>query len=126
MKNPQAIYEQLRQLVKENVPQDFAITENPEEGKIEVRTTKEAIVNGQKKPYMDLLSVIVQKGHVGFYFMPLYLDETIRDELPDTMRKMLKGKSCIHCTKELSEEYQQEFKKLIHSGVSLFEARQWV
>jgi hypothetical protein len=56
MKNPEVVYEQLRHLVKDNVPQDFTIIEN--EGKIEVRTQKEAVINGQKKPYVDLLTVI--------------------------------------------------------------------
>lgn len=119
-----AIYEQLAALVRTHVPDDFAISEAP--GRLEVNTRREVVIDGRKHPFLNLLSIINQKHHVGFYFMPVYVDERLQAELSPTLAKMLKGKSCFHCKQTLSPELHAEIAALIDSGVDLYRRREWV
>lgn len=120
----QAIFEQLKALVQANITDDFAVEEAP--GRLEVNTKKEVMVNGRKHLNMNLLSVIIQKQHVGFYFMPVYIEEGIRASLSPELNKMLKGKSCFHCKAPLTSEYESEIAALIRLGVELYERKRWV
>lgn len=118
------VYEQLVQLVKDNIPNELVISESP--GRVDVNTQKEIVIEGRKRPFLNLLSVIIQKHHVGFYHMPVYIDQDMRDSLSDTAAKMLKGKSCFHCKSEFSPELREEFAGLIRAGVELYRERGWI
>lgn len=120
----QAIFEQLKQLVLDNITDDFDVIE--EDGKIEINTRKEVMVNGRKKPHTNLLSVIPQKQHVGFYFMPVYVDDGVRTSLAPELEKMLKGKSCFHCEQPLDAEREAELAALVRRGVDLYQQKKWI
>ncbi|MEM6526902.1 MAG: DUF1801 domain-containing protein, partial [Chloroflexota bacterium] len=72
------------------------------------------------------LTVIPQKHHVGFYYMPVYVEQGMKADLSEPMAKMLKGKSCFHMKAPLSPEIAAEVEALIHAGVALYEKKGWV
>jgi hypothetical protein len=119
----EAVFQQLADLVRETVPDEMAIHEEP--GQLHVRTPQPVTVNGKEKE-MDLLSVIIQKRHIGFYFMPVYINPEMKATLPDDMNTMLKGKSCFHVKKELSPEKADKFVNLIQQGVALYREKAWI
>lgn len=116
-----AVYAQLVQLIKDNVTDDFTINEGDGQ-RLEV-VTKEASYNG--KP-LEFIAVIVQKHHVGFYFMPVYIDEQLKAKLPDDVDKMLKGKSCFHVKQELTPELQDKYARLIKDGITVYQQRDYI
>ncbi|MEO1441278.1 MAG: hypothetical protein AAFV33_12820, partial [Chloroflexota bacterium] len=111
-------------LVKHNVPDDFAIIE--ETARIEVNTCKPIEIAGRKQDYVNLITVIPQKHHVGFYYMPVYIEESMKATLSEPMAKMLKGKSCFHVKAPLSPAIESEIETLIQAGVTLYEQKGWV
>jgi hypothetical protein len=120
-----AVFQQLTDLAREVVPDDGFVTyEEPE--RLTFKTADPVTVNGREKDSMELLSVIIQKRHVGFYFMPVYLSETLKDSLPDDLDAMLKGKSCFHMKAELSDEQKARLADLIEQGVALYREKAWV
>ena len=56
-------------------------------------------VAGKKLDEIYLAGIIVQKGYVGFYYMPVYCLEEIKQELKPELLKCLKGKSCFYIKK---------------------------
>ncbi|MFZ4815035.1 MAG: hypothetical protein ACOYL5_10915 [Phototrophicaceae bacterium] len=119
-----AVYKQLVALVKGNLPDDFEVIEAS--GRIDINTRKPAEVNGKRYPNLNLVSVVVQKGHVGFYYFPIYIEPSMADGLSAPLAKMLKGKTCFHCKKPLTPELEQEIIGLLASGVSMYRGNGWL
>jgi hypothetical protein len=124
LEDKKAIYEQIVAIVKKNVPDDFTVTEHP--GRIEIDTQRPVVIDGRKHDHMSLLSVIIQKHHIGFYFMPVYVKPELRNELSDPLDKLLKGKSCFIVKRELSPEIESEVAELVRKGVQLYQEREWI
>jgi len=119
-----AVYEQLVALVKGNLTDDFAVIEAP--GRIDINTRKPADVGGKHYPNINLVSVVVHKGHVGFYYFPIYIEPSIGNSLSVPLAKMLKGKTCFHCKKPLTPELEQEIIGLLTSGVTMYRSNGWL
>jgi hypothetical protein len=119
------VYNQLKALVNAHVPTEFFdIAE--EEGKLNV-TTKKTVSAGKGKPKpMNLFDVIIQKQHIGFYAMPVYVEPELLEDVPPDVAKMLKGKSCFHVKRELDTEIEQAFVDLIQAGVELYRQKDWL
>ncbi|TGM97238.1 DUF1801 domain-containing protein [Leptospira dzoumogneensis] len=57
-------------------------------------------VNGKKKPEVYFAGILVQKGYVGFYFMPVYSEPELKKVFQPELLKCLKGKSCFYIKKK--------------------------
>src|SRR5690606_35578253 len=67
------------------------------EGKYDLWSEKEVILNGKKRDEVAFTALIVQSGYVGFYFMPIYADPAgLHPKLGQKLLKTLKGKACFH------------------------------
>ncbi len=121
----QTVFRQLAELARENVPDEgFTIHEEPDS--LTVTTAGPITINGREKDSMELLSVIIQKRHIGFYFMPVYVSNALKATLSDEMDAMLKGKSCFHVKAELFDNQKATFASLIQQGVALYQENAWV
>jgi hypothetical protein len=67
-------------------------------------------------------SAMIQKGYVGFYYMPVATDPAIKTQLPEDLRKLLKGKSCFHI-KKADETIYQHITTALAIGVDLYEKK---
>lgn len=120
-----AVFQQLVDLVHATMPDEgFVIREEPD--KLTLETAQPVTIGGREKDSMELLSVIVQKRHVGFYFMPVYISDTLKATLPDDLAAMLKGKSCFHVKTELSADQAAHLTRLIQQGIALYREKAWV
>ena len=78
------------------------------------------------KPYpVAMASLILQKGFVGFYYMPVYVEPGIEEKLSPELAKLLKGKSCFH-VKALTPGVRDGIKSALELGVKRFRDRGWV
>lgn len=79
-----------------------------------------------KSPYegMYFASSHIRKGYVGFYFFPIYTDPDQFDQMPEKLRKCLKGKSCFHI-KQLDDEQKGNISKLLKQGYELYNSKDW-
>lgn len=72
-----------------------------------------------KKKGLYFTGLIIQKGYVGLYFMPIYSHKDQFQNLSPDFLKKLKGKSCFHI-KTWDSETEIETRKLIKKGFSIY------
>ncbi len=93
-------------------------------GHYELYYNKEVEVAGRKYPELSFASALVQKGYVGFYFFPVYIDEKLKTRIDPGLMKMLKGKTCFHIKKDDAQLLQQ-FKQALSLGYADYKKRCW-
>ena len=99
--------------VKENLPEKYELA-CPEKIKI-----------GKSEREVYFTSIILQKNHIGLYFMPVYTHPKEFTNLDPELKKMLKGKSCFHI-KSWNDDLKQKLQDLFDDGFSVYKKAKWV
>lgn len=95
------------------------------EGKFDLWSEKDIEAFGRKYDSMMLASIIIQSGYVGFYFLPIYENPSLKEKFSSAFVKHLKGKSCFH-VKELNNEILNEIKKALKIGYDAYKKKGWI
>lgn len=95
------------------------------EGKYDLWSEKDIEAFGRKYDSMMLAAIIIQSGYVGFYFLPIYENPSLKDKFSPAFVKLLKGKSCFH-VKELNDEILSEIKKALQVGHDAYKKKGWI
>ncbi len=82
-------------------------------------------VAGRKRDEVYFAGLIVQKGYVGFYFMPVYTHSEQTAVFAPELLALLKGKSCFH-VKRLDDELAGHVDAALATGFDLYRERGWV
>ncbi len=96
-----------------------------EGGQVALISTKPVVIDGRKREGLWFVSVLVQKGYVGFYYMPVYMNEAVRGQLSPGLLKCLKGKACFHIKKEDPVLFKQ-IKEALKIGYEDFKEKGWI
>jgi hypothetical protein len=78
-----------------------------------------------KKQRMCFAGLMDHKSHVGFYFMPVYADPSLKKKLAPEFVKLLKGKSCFHI-KKTSPELMKQANEALKIGLEHYRKNGWV
>lgn len=89
--------------------------------KFEVSGTVEAMQGKKKVDGIYFSSVVPKPKDVRFYFFPTYTHKEKLGELPENVKKALKGKSCFHI-KYMDDELEENLKALVKKSVELYQA----
>ena len=89
--------------------------------KFEVSGTIEAMQGKKKVDGIYFASVVPKPKDVRFYFFPTYTHKEQIGELPENLKKALKGKSCFH-VKYMDNEFEENLKELVKTAVKLYQA----
>ncbi|HMG69263.1 MAG TPA: hypothetical protein VK588_16310 [Chitinophagaceae bacterium] len=95
------------------------------EGKVVLISIKPVEVLGRKREELWFASALVQKGYVGFYYMPVYSDPGIKKLIKPELLKCLKGKACFHIKKPDKEIFSQ-VKEALKIGYDCWHERGWL
>jgi hypothetical protein len=95
------------------------------DGKIMLVSHKPIEVEGRKKPEVWFVSALVQKGFVGFYYMPIYGYKKLGEQLRPELMKCLKGKACFHI-KKYDEAIFEQIKEALKIGYECYKKLGWV
>jgi hypothetical protein len=68
-------------------------------GQIILVSEKPVEINGKKRDGYWFVALLIQRGYVGFYFMPAETKKEKEDIFQPELLKCLKGKSCFHIKK---------------------------
>jgi hypothetical protein len=79
---------------------------------------------GGKPTELCMASLVMQKGYVGFYFMPIYMNPVLQRKLSPALMKLLKGKSCFHI-KSLDASLLDDIDTALLLGAKSFRDRGW-
>ncbi len=95
------------------------------EGKYDLWSEKAVEAFGRKYPAMAFASVILQSTYVGFYFMPVYGSEKVKEQIQPDLLKTLKGKACFHI-KTTDKELMKQIKAALKVGYDGYKKQGWV
>ena len=86
----------------------------------ELYIDKPGVLGGRKYDNLFFASAVMQKGHVGFYFFPIYTHPLSFNNVPGELRKTLKGKSCFNI-KKWDDTLSQQVDDLLKDGFQLYQ-----
>lgn len=82
-------------------------------------------VEGRKRTEISFASLIIQSSYVGFYFMPVYSDNELKQFFDPELLKLLKGKSCFHI-KRLTPSLKLHIEEALEKGFALYKSKGWI
>jgi hypothetical protein len=94
-------------------------------GKALLVNHRPVVIDGRKKPEMWFVSALIQKGYVGFYFMPVYMNAPVQKQLKPELMKCLKGQACFHIKKADPVIYGA-IKEAMKIGFDDYRKRGWI
>jgi hypothetical protein len=95
------------------------------DGQVSLVSYKEVEIGGKKTKEAWFAGALVQKGYVGFYFMPVYTIPEMKSEIQPGLLKCLKGKSCFHIRK-MDDEVSRQIKDALKKGYDLYKKKGWI
>jgi hypothetical protein len=86
----------------------------------EVAGTKPGMQGKQKVDGYYFASVVPKPKDVRLYFFPIYTHAEKFEDIPEPLRKFLKGKSCFHI-KKIDEEIESFIHNMVERGIGLYQ-----
>jgi hypothetical protein len=121
-----AIFDRLETSLRRYVP-PFVARTGGVKGKRDCQLWSEKPVEiaGRKGDEVYFAGLIVQKGYVGFYFMPVYTHAEQTAVFAPELLALLKGKSCFH-VERLDDALVEHVDAALARGFDLHRERGWV
>jgi len=94
-------------------------------GKVALVSKKPVEMFGRKRDELWFASALVQKGYVGFYYMPVYGDPSTKKLLKPELLKCLKGKACFYI-KKFDKEIFSQMREALAIGYKEWRQRGWI
>jgi hypothetical protein len=123
MKELVAIFKKLKVIMKQY--DDLLTPKFDLDSKYDLWSIKNVEIAGRKRKEVYFAGLIIQSSYVGFYFMPVYTDTSLKKVFKPKLLSLLKGKSCFHI-KKLDAELEQQIKSALKAGYGLYKQRGWV
>jgi hypothetical protein len=102
-----------------------SLTAKQSGGQYHLWSNKEIEVEGHRRNDVYFAGLLVQKGYVGFYYMPVYANPSLKNKLKPELLKYLKGKSCFHI-KKLDDNLKSQIKDALETGYEYYKKLKWV
>ena len=100
------------------------VVKSDKPGCFELYYQKETEILGRKYPELSFASLLVQKGYVGFYFFPVYINSALKEKIPPALLQCLKGKTCFHIKNNDPVLFAQ-IREALDVGREFFISRGW-
>lgn len=94
-------------------------------GQANLVSHKPVEIDGRKRNELWFVSALVQRGYVGFYYTPVYMQGELAKHFSEAFVKSLKGKACFHIKKN-DPLIMADIKKAIKVGYEAFIERGWI
>lgn len=101
------------------------VARNDFDSRYELWSEKQIEIDGRKRNEIYFGGLIIQSSYVGFYFMPVYTDTSLKEIFEPELLSTLNGKSCFHI-KKLDKKLLSQIKKSLEAGFKLYKKRGWV
>jgi hypothetical protein len=122
----QDIFRRLRRVLERHSP-PFVERSGTVKGKDDYHlwSERDVEVAGRPRKEVYFAGLIVQKGYVGFYYMPVYTAPERKELFEPELLQLLKGKSCFHVRK-LDDDLLGQIDDAVQAGHDLYRERGWV
>lgn len=118
------IFQTIRASLQPYATVGFSNRENSETS-FDLWSDMNVVIEGRKRTEVFFASVAIQKGHVGFYYMPVYAEPDMKKIFDPNLLKLLKGKSCFHI-KKLDDTLMSQIEDALAAGFRLYKEKGWV
>lgn len=118
-----AIFASLKALLTTYAPPLTSKRDEP--GYYDLWSVRDLVIEGRKRKEVYFAGLIIQKGYVGFYFMPVYAETELKAVFAPELLGLLKGKSCFH-VKRLTPALLMQIEAALKVGYELYQQRGWV
>ena len=95
------------------------------DSKYDLWSFKDLVIAGRKRKEVYFAGLIIQSKYVGLYYMPIYIDTSLKDVFKPELLKLLKGKSCFHI-KQLDAGLEKQIEEALEKGYALYKKRGWI
>jgi hypothetical protein len=117
------IFETLKAEMKQYQPP--LVAKMDDEAHFDLWSLKDVVIAGRKRKEVYFAGLVIQKGYVGFYYMPVYADSDIALVFKPELLKLLKGKSCFH-VKRLDDALLGQIRAALQAGYQMYQENGWV
>jgi len=117
------IFKEIKKLMKAYEPPFSARVDI--EGKYDLWSEKTVKAFGREYDSMMFVSIIIQSGYVGFYYLPIYAEPGLSKNFNADFMKLLKGKSCFH-VKGLNKDTLSQIAKALKIGYTGYKKLKWI
>ena len=116
----QQLFDQLKGILVE-FADGFEVRDEP--GRFSLTTTKTIVVDGKAHEGYYFAGLRENKNIIGFYFMPIYVFPELREAVPASLKKILKGYTCFNF-KSLNPEMIGDLRLMMENGIREYKIRQ--
>lgn len=117
------IFNEIKRMLETYKTGNFTIREAS--GQALLISEKPVVVNSKKREEMWFASALIQKGYVGFYFMPVYGMKKVSDQIKPELMKCLRGKACFHI-KKFDPILNNQIEEALKIGYSAYKEMGWI
>lgn len=117
------VFDEIKRLLTPYAKGTIKILASP--GKVTLISKKPVEILGRRKEEVWFASALVQKGYVGFYYMPVYGDTKLKELIKPELLKCLKGKACFHI-KKFDKQIFSQIEEALRMGYDLWHERGWL
>ncbi|MEO0899818.1 MAG: hypothetical protein AAFY71_25625 [Bacteroidota bacterium] len=71
-------------------------------------------------------AVQIRKSYVAYHLYPVYTNPELLDEISDSLKKRMQGKSCFNFKKEITEEQLNGIKELTRKSYQKFIEKEFI
>ena len=118
-------FRQLQALLEQYSPPLIERTVNTTKPQYHLWSVKDIEIAGRKRKEVYFAGVIIQKGYVGFYYLPAYSDAELKEFFAPELLRLLNGKSCFHI-KQLSPALAKQIQRALRIGFRQYKSRGWI
>jgi hypothetical protein len=93
------IFYHIEQMLKSYDKKRSLVLHNDKPSQAYLVSHKPVEIDGKKRNELWFASALVQKGYVGFYYSPRYVDGDLKKHFSDAFVKCLKGGGCFYIKK---------------------------
>ena len=117
------LFNEMKELLRPYAKGNYILS-GDKPGQYEIYYKKEVEIPGKKFSELMFAGLLIQKGYVGFYFFPIYMDEALKKKIAPELLKCLKGKTCFHIKKN-DPQLLTQIKQALRSGVDYYSSQGW-
>ncbi len=96
-----------------------------EKANYQLYSTKEVTIAGRPTQGVYFAGAVIQKTMVSLYFFPIYTHPHLFGDLPDELRKCLKGKNCFNF-KAIDPKLLKQIDKMVKQGYKIYRQEKWI
>jgi hypothetical protein len=119
------IFYHIEQMLKPYDKKRSLVLHNDKPSQAHLVSHKAVEIDGRKRHELWFASAMVQKGYVGFYYSPRYVDGDLKKHFSDAFVKCLKGGGCFYIKKN-DPALMADIKKAIRLGYEACVEKKWI